>query len=245
MDHTTSGSEKNSIIIDSRNLKKSYILGSAEVNALSGVSLQIHRGEFLIIMGPSGSGKTTLLNLLGGIDRATFGNITYFVSERKKKFKGIKETDITKLSDSKLTSFRRAYLSYIFQFYSLIPTLTAKENVQLMAELVYKRLKNQAEHWLSVVGLDQRMDNFPGQLSGGERQRVAIARAIAKEPEILFCDEPTGQLDQKNGKQVIDTLHDVCKTTNTTIVMVTHDVAYKNYADRVLNLEDGKIVHGE
>ncbi|MHA1983638.1 MAG: ABC transporter ATP-binding protein, partial [Candidatus Hodarchaeales archaeon] len=124
-------------------------------------------------------------------------------------------------------------------------TLTAKENVQLMAELVYKRLKNQAEHWLSVVGLDQRMDNFPGQLSGGERQRVAIARAIAKEPEILFCDEPTGQLDQKNGKQVIDTLHDVCKTTNTTIVMVTHDVAYKNYADRVLNLEDGKIVHGE
>ncbi|MHA1990803.1 MAG: ABC transporter ATP-binding protein [Candidatus Hodarchaeales archaeon] len=243
MDLTATVPEKNSTIIDSRNLKKSYYLGSAEVNALSGVDLQVHRGEFLIIMGPSGSGKTTLLNLLGGIDKVTDGKISYFVSERKKKSKGIKETDITKLSDPKLTSFRRAYLSYIFQFYSLIPTLTAKENVQLMAELVYKgkRLNEQSEHWLSVVGLGQRMDNFPGQLSGGERQRVAIARAIAKEPEILFCDEPTGQLDQVNGKQVVDVLSNVCKTTNTTILMVTHDPVYKPYADRVLFLEDGKI----
>jgi putative ABC transport system ATP-binding protein len=247
MYRSTSVSEKNSLIIDSRNLKKSYFLGSADVNALSEVDLQIHRGEFLTIMGPSGSGKTTLLNLLGGIDRVTDGNITYFVNERKKKTKGIKETDITKLSDSKLTSFRRAHLSYVFQFYSLIPTLTAKENVQLMAELVYKgrRLKERSEHWLTVVGLDQRMDNFPGQLSGGERQRVAIARAIAKEPEMLFCDEPTGQLDQKNGKQVVETLHNVCKTTNTTILMVTHDPIYKLYADRVLFLEDGKITGEE
>jgi putative ABC transport system ATP-binding protein len=242
MDLSTSLSEKESLIIDSQNLKKSYTLGSAEVHALSGVDLKIQRGEFLIIMGPSGCGKTTLLNLLGGIDRATEGAINYFVNVKKKEQIILKKTDIAKLSDSKLTSFRRSYLSYVFQFYSLIPTLTAKENVQLMAELRYKgkRLKQQAEHWLTVVGLDQRMDNFPGQLSGGERQRVAIARAIAKEPEILFCDEPTGQLDQKNGKQVVETLHNVCKTTNTTIVMVTHDAVYKSYADRLLYLEDGQ-----
>lgn len=234
--------EKDSSIIRAYNLKKIYVLDSTEIPVLNNISVNIPRGHFIIIMGPSGSGKTTLLNLLGGIDRSSEGEITYFLNSNAKK--SYPPIDITKLSDGKLTSFRRAHLSYVFQFYSLIPTLTAKENVQLMAELVGhkgKKLQKLSEHWLEMVGLKERMNNFPGQLSGGERQRVAIARAIAKEPDILFCDEPTGQLDQKNGQQVVDTLHNVCKSTKTTILMVTHDASYKTFADQIIYLKDGRI----
>ena len=243
MNPITTYDTKNLKIIDAKNLKKSYFLDTTKIDVIRNINLQIFKGEFLILMGPSGSGKTTLLNLIGGIDRVTEGEIVYNLNSSL-TIKKEENLDITTLSDPKLTSFRRKNLSYVFQFYSLIPTLSAKENVQLMAELIGykgKKLQIQSEKWLKVVGLEERMNNFPGQLSGGERQRVAIARAIAKEPKILFCDEPTGQLDQKNGKQVVDTLLNVCKTTDTTIMMVTHDSVYKSYADRVLYLEDGNI----
>lgn len=237
-------------IIEVRNLQKVFQLGPREIPVINGIDLAIESGEFVILMGPSGSGKTTLINLLGGIDRVTNGSITYGLNNvDDKKFKRIQhKTDITKYSDSKLSNFRRKNLSYVFQFYSLIPTLTALENVQLMAELVGfkgRMLRLQAEHWLKMVGLEERMESFPGQLSGGENQRVAIARAIAKEPQVLFCDEPTGQLDQTSGKQVVETLYNVCKKTHTTIVMVTHDSIYKNYGDRIFYLKDGKIEHIE
>lgn len=237
-------------VIQARNITKTFNLGSRQITIINHLDLNVDAGEFLVLMGPSGSGKTTLINLLGGIDRVTSGSIMYSNTSMKKNKKIFKDPviDITELNDSQLTKFRRNNLSYVFQFYSLIPTLTAKENVQLMVELngiKGKELTQQAETWLRTVGLEDRMDSFPGQLSGGENQRVAIARAIAKQPEILLCDEPTGQLDQKTGKQVIETLYDVCKSTHTTIIMVTHDAAYKKYGDRVIYLEDGQIIDSE
>ena len=240
-------------IIEVRNLSKKFFLGQREIPVINDLDLAIERGEFVILKGPSGSGKTTLINLLGGIDRVTAGSITYNLNDNhnpytSKSSKKDLKTDITKYSDGKLSVFRREHLSYVFQFYSLIPTLTALENVQLMAELVGfkgENLRIQAEHWLRMVGLEERMDSFPGQLSGGENQRVAIARAIAKEPQVLFCDEPTGQLDQTNGKQVVETLYRVCRSTKTTIIMVTHDAVYKNYGDRIFYLKDGRIEHLE
>ena len=237
-------------IIEVRDLNKIFTLGTRKLTIIQNLELNIDSGEFVVLMGPSGSGKTTLINLLGGIDRATSGSIHYTLNQnhnRKKTTKG-KGVDITTLNDTQLTKFRRRNLSYVFQFYSLIPTLTARENVQLMVELTGlkgKELGLRTEKWLRTVGLGDRMESFPGQLSGGENQRVAIARAIAKEPEILLCDEPTGQLDQKNGKQVVETLLTVCRSTGTTIVMVTHDAAYKKYGDRIIYLEDGKIIKTE
>lgn len=237
-------------IILARNITKEFDLASRKIIIIKNLELNIEEGEFVVLMGPSGSGKTTLINLLGGIDRVTKGSIIYNIDETKNGQKYSKKlfVDITKLNDAQLSSFRRKNLSYVFQFYSLIPTLTARENVQLMAELVgFKgnELTRQAEIWLKTVGLEDRMDSFPGQLSGGENQRVAIARAIAKQPQILLCDEPTGQLDQRNGRQVVETLYNVCKNTNTTIVMVTHDSAYKKYGDRIFYLEDGRITKTE
>lgn len=234
-------------IIQVYDIKKTFTLGPRKLNVINGMQFEISKAEFVVLMGPSGSGKTTLLNLLGGIDRVTSGNIIYNLNVGQ-GYKKIHPTDITKLNDSKLTTFRRKNLSYVFQFYSLIPTLTALENVQLMAELIGlkgKKLRENAEYWLKMVGLDDRMDSFPGQLSGGENQRVAIARAIAKRPQILLCDEPTGQLDQKNGRQIVETLYNVCKTTDTTIVMVTHDMAYREYGDKIIYIEDGRVVKTE
>lgn len=237
-------------IIQARNVTKTFKLGTREITIIDHLDINIDTGEFVVLMGPSGSGKTTLINLLGGIDRVTSGSIMYALNSNNKNKKKTKHPviDITELNDSQLTKFRRNNLSYVFQFYSLIPTLTAKENVQLMVELngiKGKELIHQAETWLKTVGLQDRMDSFPGQLSGGENQRVAIARAIAKQPEILLCDEPTGQLDQKTGKQVVETLYNVCKSTNITILMVTHDATYKKYGDRVIYLEDGHIIKSE
>jgi putative ABC transport system ATP-binding protein len=250
LENGTVKSPLNNILVSVRHLTKVYPIGERKIPVLNSITLSINRGEFLILMGPSGSGKTTLLNLIGGIDRVTSGEITYYLNDSNNSKKCDKQGvfDITKLSDAKLTTFRKKNLSYVFQFYSLIPTLTALENVQLMAELVgfkRKELKKQAEYWLKKVGLKERMDNFPSQLSGGEIQRVAIARAIAKEPLLLLCDEPTGQLDKKNSLQVVETLFNVCRSTGTTIVMVTHDGTYKNFGDRVLYLEDGKIIKTE
>jgi putative ABC transport system ATP-binding protein len=233
---------KTDIIIEAKKLTKMYYLDTTELLVLKEVDLVVKKGEFLFIMGPSGSGKTTLMNLIGGIDRVTSGSIKYYLTNSSNN---IFTEDITSLSEGKLTSFRRAHLSYIFQFYSLIPTLTASENVQLMCELIGikgRKLKQESEYWLKVVGLQQRMNSFPGQLSGGERQRVAIARALAKNPEVILADEPTGQLDHSNGRLVVETLYNVCKTMKKTVIMVTHDYAYKDLATRILNMSDGKII---
>ena len=232
-------------IIVTRNLSKTYTLDSTELQVLHNINLTVEKGEFLFIMGPSGSGKTTIVNLIGGIDRATTGTITYNFEITHSKYNTI---NIQELSETKLTAFRRQYLSYVFQFYSLIPTLSASENVQLMAELVGlkgKKLKQTAEYWLEMVGLKERVNNFPSQLSGGERQRVAIARAIAKNPEIILADEPTGQLDRRTGRQVVDVLHNICKMTKKTMIIVTHDPSYKDLADRILYMDSGEIVDVE
>ncbi|MCK5047554.1 MAG: ABC transporter ATP-binding protein, partial [Candidatus Heimdallarchaeota archaeon] len=199
---------------------------------LRDVSVSIRQGEILFLMGPSGRGKTTLVNILGGIDYPTSGKVFYNGEE------------ITKLKPSALTKFRKERLSYVFQFYSLIPTLTAIENVQLMRELVNirgKELKQKSEEALRAVGLEDRMNNFPSQLSGGERQRVAIARALAKDPEVIIFDEPTGQLDQEIGMKVVELVRNICKEQQKTVILVTHDQSVTHLADRVLHLHSGRI----
>ncbi|MBD3192032.1 MAG: ATP-binding cassette domain-containing protein [Candidatus Heimdallarchaeota archaeon] len=214
-------------------LTKDYHLGTTIVHALRGVDLNVYEGELLFLMGPSGSGKTTLVNILGGIDYPTTGKVI------------INGQEITNLSPSKLTKFRKETLAYVFQFYSLIPTLTAKENVQLMMELVGirgKPLKQKSEEILNAVGLEERMNNFPSQLSGGERQRVAIARALAKDPQVVIFDEPTGQLDQETGIKIVELIRDICKQRQKTVVLVTHDQSIIKFADRLLHLRSGKII---
>ena len=224
--------------IIAKDLVKEYRL-SAQIKVkaldLTKETLTVQKAEFLAVMGPSGSGKTTLVNMLGGIDRPTQGEVY------------IGETCITKLSEGKLTKFRRKYLSYVFQFYSLIPTLTAIENVMITANLVGirgKRARNEAKELLSKVGLSERIYNFPSQLSGGEQQRVAIARALAKHPEIIFVDEPTAQLDSKSGLEVVKLLKEISQE-GTTIVMVTHDPKMTQLVDRIIHLENGQLVKTE
>jgi len=227
--------ELNSIIKIS-NLSKSYKLGDVSISALNNVSFSVDSGEIVFIMGPSGSGKTTLVNLIGGIDHPTGGSIE------------ILGEDIAKYSDKELTLFRKKRLSFVFQFYSLIPTLTARENVELTLELTLRKRKDIskiAEDHLAMVGLENRMDNFPFQLSGGERQRVAIARALAKSPDILLVDEPTGQLDQKTGDNIVRLIRDIAKEKNKTVLLVTHDQDLEIYADRVISLRSGKILTDE
>jgi putative ABC transport system ATP-binding protein len=218
--------------IKAEGLVKDYILGTTVVHALRDVSFSIRQGEILFLMGPSGSGKTTLVNILGGIDYPTSGKVFY------------NDEEITKLKPSALTKFRKKRLSYVFQFYSLIPTLTAIENVQLMMGLVDikgKELNQKSEDALRAVGLEDRMNNFPSQLSGGERQRVAIARALAKDPEVIIFDEPTGQLDQEIGIKVVELVRDICKEKQKTVILVTHDQSVTHLADRVLHLHSGRI----
>ncbi len=231
-------------LIEAHNLTKIYKLGEVTVEALRGVDLSIYDGEFIAIMGPSGSGKTTLLNMLGGIDRPTSGSIIYHIKKGNKEI----SVDIARLSSPRLTDFRRKYFSYVFQFYSLIPTLTAKENVQIMMELVGIRGRNlneRAEYYLKEVGLAERMNNYPSQLSGGERQRVALARALGKNPLVLFLDEPTGQLDEETTLHVGEVIRNVNIKHGKTIIMVTHDVELKPFVDRVLHMRSGKIVDEE
>ncbi len=218
--------------IQAEGLTKDYHLGTTIVHALREVSFSINEGEILFIMGPSGSGKTTLVNILGGIDYPTSGKVS------------LNGEIITDFSPSQLTKFRKEKLSYVFQFYSLIPTLTTIENVQLMMELVGikgKELNKKSTEALEIVGLTDRMNNFPSQLSGGERQRVAIARALAKDPEMIIFDEPTGQLDQEIGVKVIELIRMICKEQQKTAILVTHDQNIMHLADRVLYLHSGKI----
>jgi len=203
-------------------------MGLVEVKALTGVTLDITRGEFIVILGPSGSGKTTLLNLVGGIDSPNSGKITA---------DGI---EITALNEKGLTDYRRNHIGFVFQFFNLIPTLTARENVEFAAELV-KEPRAPLEV-LAVVGLRERADHYPSELSGGEQQRVAIARALAKDPPILLCDEPTGELDFETGKHILSAMRMINEVGHKTVLLVTHNTTIGDIAHRVIRLRSGQIV---
>jgi putative ABC transport system ATP-binding protein len=209
-------------------LTKFYRSGEVEVQALRGLDLEIFAGEVMVLLGPSGSGKSTLLNIMGGLDNATSGRILF------------KDTDLTALSDRGLTEYRRRHVGFVFQFYNLIPSLTARENVALVTEISERPMP--PEEALALVGLEARMDHFPAQLSGGEQQRVAISRAIAKRPEVLLCDEPTGALDSKTGTRVIEALLAVNEQLGTTTVIITHNASIQKVAHRVVSFADGQIV---
>ena len=209
-------------------LTKVYRSGEQEVHALRGVDFQAARGEFIVILGPSGSGKSTFLNIVGGLDRATAGEAWF------------EEHLLTAMDETGLTQYRRDHVGFVFQFYNLVPSLTARENVMLVTEIA--RHPMSADEALAMVGLSDRKDHFPAQLSGGEQQRVAIARAIAKNPEVLLCDEPTGALDSVTGIRVLEALAQVNRTVGATTLVITHNVAIRDIADRVVRFADGRIV---
>jgi len=208
-------------------LTKTYTSGEVKVHALNNVDLEIVEKEVVVLLGPSGSGKSTLLNIMGGLDRPTSGKLLF------------RDVDLTALEDRELTKYRREHVGFVFQFYNLVPSLTAYENVALVTE-VAKNPMDPADV-LALVGLERRMQNFPAQLSGGEQQRVAIARAIAKRPAVLLCDEPTGALDSKTGIRVIEALLGVNRELGTTTVIITHNASIQEVADRVLFFADGRI----
>lgn len=210
-----------------RNLRKIYGEGPAAVHALRGVTLEIPEGEIVVLLGPSGSGKSTLLNIVGGLDRGTDGEV--FFRDRK----------LSDMSDAELTRYRRDHVGFVFQFYNLMPSLTARENVELVTEISRNPMDPDAA--LALVGLADRADHFPAQLSGGEQQRVAIARAVAKQPDVLFCDEPTGALDSKTGRAVLHVLKDVNEKLGATVMIVTHAAAQADMADRVIRFGDGDV----
>ncbi len=215
-------------VFRARGLAKVYRMGDIEVHALRAVDLDLYRGELVVILGPSGSGKSTLLNILGGLDVPTAGTVRFF------------DHDLTAASERELTRFRREHVGFVFQFYNLIPSLTARENVALVTELSARPMD--PVEALRLVGLEQRLDHFPAQLSGGEQQRVAIARAVAKRPDALLCDEPTGALDFETGKLVLEVLDRVNRELGTTIAIITHNASVAGMADRVVRLRSGAIV---
>jgi putative ABC transport system ATP-binding protein len=205
-----------------------YRTGVVEVHALRGIDLALPEGEMVVLLGPSGSGKSTLLNILGGLDTPTDGQVFF------------RETELTRLGEAALTRFRRDHVGFVFQFYNLVPSLTARENVALVTEIARRPMG--VEEALGRVGLADRMDHFPAQLSGGEQQRVSIARAIAKRPEVLLCDEPTGALDSKTGVRVLEALKHVNDEFGTTTLVITHNAAIRAIAHRVLRFADGRLV---
>ena len=211
-----------------RDVTKIYKMGEVDVHALRGVTMDIAAGEFVVLLGPSGSGKSTLLNIIGGLDTPTSGHVHY------------RDRDLTEANETELTDYRRHYVGFVFQFYNLIPSLTARENVALVTDIVRTPMK--PEDALDLVGLTPRRDHFPSQLSGGEQQRVAIARAIAKRPDVLLCDEPTGALDIHTGIVVLEAIARVNAELGTTTVVITHNAAVADMSDRVIALADGHIV---
>lgn len=206
---------------------KQFGSGEFVVNALADVSFELNNGEFVVILGSSGAGKTTLLNILGGMDKATSGKIV------------VDGKNITNMDKRGLTEYRRNDVGFVFQFYNLMPNLTALENVEIAVEICKNHLDPKTT--LAEVGLDERLNNFPAQLSGGEQQRVSIARAIAKNPKLLLCDEPTGALDYVTGKKILKLLHDVCKQRDKLVIIVTHNSALKDMADKVIYIKSGRI----
>ena len=213
--------------IEFTDVVRTYGEGSTKINALDGASFQVERGELAVILGASGAGKTTALNILGGMDSATSGSVI------------VDGRDISHASENDLVLYRRADVGFVFQFYNLVPNLTALENVELATQICPDSLD--PEGTLDKVGLAERLDNFPAQLSGGEQQRVSIARALAKNPKLLLCDEPTGALDYQTGKQILQLLQDMCRTEKITVVIVTHNAALADMADRLIRFKSGKV----
>ncbi|HRB12640.1 MAG TPA: ABC transporter ATP-binding protein [Vicinamibacteria bacterium] len=218
-------------VLRARGLNKTYRMGEVEVQALRDVDLDLNRGEMFVLLGPSGSGKSTLLNILGGLDVPTSGTVHFF------------DHDLTAADERELTRFRREHVGFVFQFYNLIPSLTAKENVALVTEIAEAPLD--PADALRLVGLGGRLDHFPAQLSGGEQQRVAIARAVAKRPDVLLCDEPTGALDLETGKLVLDVLARVNREMGTTVAIITHNAAIGRMAHRVVRMRSGAVASVE
>lgn len=210
------------------NVRKEYRMGEVTIRAANGVSFQVREGELCVLLGPSGAGKTTVLNLLGGMDTVTSGKILFF------------GRDITMMNDLELTNYRRHNIGFVFQFYNLIPNLTAVENVELAKQVCKSPLE--PEEALRIVGLKERIHNFPGQLSGGEQQRVAIARAICKNPDLLLCDEPTGALDTETGKTILGVLSDISRKMGKTVIIVTHNSLLAPIADRLIEMKNGRVV---
>ncbi len=221
------GARKGEVVFRTEGLTKIYTMGAVQVHALRGVDLELYAGELVVLLGPSGSGKSTLLNILGGLDIATGGTVFY------------RENDLTRASEKELTEYRRFHVGFVFQFYNLIPSLTARENVAAVTEIA--RSPMQPEEALGLVNLSERLDHFPSQLSGGEQQRVAIARAISKNPAVLLCDEPTGALDSETGVVVLEALDRVNRELGTTTVIITHNADIAGMADRVIHLSNGLI----
>jgi len=215
------------ITLQARGLTKRYRTGEVEVHALRGVDMELYRGELVVLLGPSGSGKSTLLNILGGLDVPTAGSVRF------------RDHDLTAADERARTRYRREHVGFVFQFYNLVPSLTARENVALVTEIAADPMA--PAEALALVGLEARMDHFPAQLSGGEQQRVAIARAIAKRPEILLCDEPTGALDSDTGILVLEAIDQVNRELGTTTAVITHNSVVADIADRVLRMADGRI----
>jgi len=220
------------LLLEMRGVSKIYETGQVEIRALDDVSLVFESSELVVVLGPSGSGKTTLLNLVGGLDRPTAGTIRYG------------GTDIASLSDGDLGRFRRDHIGFVFQFFNLIPTLTARENVEFAADLLLhdsRRVEERARELLRLVGLEERADHFPSGLSGGEQQRVAIARAMAKDPDILLCDEPTGNLDFRTGQHILGLLQKLTSEQGKTCILVTHNTAIAAVGTRAVRLRDGRV----
>lgn len=213
--------------IEVKNEYKRYQMGETTITANDGISFEVEKGEVAVILAPSGAGKSTVLNILGGMDSCDEGEII------------IDGTDIAQFSEKQLTTYRRNDVGFVFQFYNLVPNLTAKENVELASQIVADALDS--TNVLQSVGLGERLDNFPAQLSGGEQQRVTIARAIAKKPKLLLCDEPTGALDYETGKQILTILQNTARETGTTVLIITHNSAIAEMADRVIRINDAKV----
>lgn len=213
--------------IEFNNVNKIYTMGEVEIRALDNISFTIDKGEFVVVLGASGAGKTTILNLLGGMDVATSGSII------------VDERNVSKANEKALCEYRRYDIGFVFQFYNLVQNLTALENVELARQISKNPLR--AEDVLELVGLGERKNNFPSQLSGGEQQRVAIARAVCKNPKLLLCDEPTGALDYRTGKQVLKVLQDMSIERNMTVVMITHNSALANMGNKIIKVRSGKI----
>lgn len=218
---------KQKTTLSAHNLIKTYVTGDVKVNALRGVDFELYPNEMVVLLGASGSGKSTLLNILGGLDLPTSGEVFY------------KDQNISQADERTLTQFRRNHVGFVFQFYNLIPSLTAYENVALVTEIAHKPIS--PEEALQLVGLGERIHHFPSQLSGGEQQRVAIARAIAKQPNILLCDEPTGALDKKTGVLVMEAIENINRQLGTATVVISHNTVVGKMADRIVNISDGKI----
>ncbi|MFO7666674.1 MAG: ABC transporter ATP-binding protein [Desulfobacterales bacterium] len=215
------------VVFQVKDLTKTYNMGEVKVHALRGVNLELFPGELVVFLGPSGSGKSTLLNILGGLDTATSGFVSYMGK------------NLTNANEQELTEYRRYHVGFVFQFYNLIPSLTARENVEVVTEIARNPMV--PEDALAIVGLTERLDHFPAQLSGGEQQRVAIARAISKNPEVLLCDEPTGALDSKTGIVVLEALEKINRELGTATSIITHNADIAGMADRVIYLSNGRI----